>query len=88
MPQTMARTALSLRFAPMFWATKAERDCMNEEGTSMMNMQSFSATPTPAEGMTPSELTMAMMARKEMLTRASCRAIGKPSFSVLKITCR
>ena len=34
--------------------------------------------------MTPSELTMAMMARKEMLTGASCRAIGKPSFSVFE----
>lgn len=64
----------------MFWATKAERDCMNEEGTSMMNMQSFFRYAYPGqEGMTPSELTMAMMARKEMLTRASCRAIGKPA---------
>lgn len=36
-----------------------------------MKAQSFSATPTPAEEINPSELTIARMTRKEMLIRKS-----------------
>ena len=62
----------------MFWATKADKDCPKAEGTSMMKPHSFSATPTPAEAMTPRPLTMAAMARKETLTSTSWRATGAP----------
>ena len=54
----------------------------------MMNAQSFSATPTPAEAMTPSELTMAKITRKEMLTSSSCSAMGAPSRSIRRILVR
>ena len=66
----------------MFCATKAESDCENAEGASMMKAQSFSATPTPAEAISPSELTMASMTRKDTLTSRSCSAMGAPSRSM------
>ena len=34
----------------------------------MINAHTFSATPTPAEAMTPMEFTMARMIRKETIT--------------------
>ena len=44
----------------------------------MINPHSFSATPTPAEAMTPKLLTIAAIARKEMLTSTSWSATGAP----------
>ena len=49
----------------------------------MMKAQSFSATPTPAEAITPMELTMARITRKEMLTSRSWRAMGVPRARIL-----
>ena len=46
-------------------------DCINASGTSMMKAQTFSATPTPAEGISPSELTIAWMTRNDAPTRRS-----------------
>ncbi|MFR0957841.1 MAG: hypothetical protein ACLSFA_19680 [Roseburia inulinivorans] len=45
---------------------------------SMINAHTFSATPTPAEAMTPVEFTIARMIKNEMLTSRSCNAIGAP----------
>ena len=53
-------------------------DCMKAMGTSMMIMQTFSATPTPAEALSPSLLTMERFTRKEKPTMKSCRAMGVP----------
>ena len=50
----------------------------------MINAQTFSATPTPADAVTPMEFTMARMIRKEMLTRRSCNAIGAPSPTIFR----
>ena len=72
--------------APTFCATKADMDCMNADGTSMMKAHTRSAHPTPAEAMRPRELTMAMMTRKEIPTRKSCRAMGKPRRVIRRIT--
>ena len=70
-PYLNAFSARSKRPAPAFCATKADMDCINAMGTSMMKAHTFSATPIPAEGMTPRELTIACMIRKEMPTRKS-----------------
>ena len=78
MPQPSAFSARSKRPAPAFWATKADMDCMKADGTSMMKAQTFSATPTPAEGTTPRALTMAWMIRNEIPTRRSWVAMGRP----------
>ena len=78
----MARSILP---APIFWATKADIDWLKAEGTSIMNPHSFSATPTPAEGITPREFTIAVMARKEILTRRSWKAMGSPRRNTLPI---
>ena len=51
---------------------------MKAKEISIMKLQTFSATPTPAEAVTPMELTMANIMRKEMPTRRSCMAIGIP----------
>lgn len=75
----MARSILP---APIFWATKADIDWLKAEGTSIMNPHSFSATPTPAEGITPREFTIAVMARKEILTRRSWKAMGSPKAEI------
>ena len=61
-------------------------DCMKELGTSMMNAHTFSATPTPADAVTPSVLTIARIIRKEMLTRKSWMAIGVPRPSTFPIS--
>ncbi len=71
-------SARSLLPAPIFCATNADRDCMKADGTSMMKPTIFSATPTPAEGITPRVFTIAWMTRKEMPTSRSCRAMGMP----------
>lgn len=68
--------------APIFCATKTEMDCIKADGTSMINPHSFSATPTPAEAITPIAFTMAIRTRKKMLTRTSCNATGMPSFRI------
>ena len=44
---------------------------MNALGTSMMKAQTFSATPTPADAVTPSVLTIARITRNDTLTRKS-----------------
>ena len=49
----------------------------------MTKAHSFSATPTPAEGMVPMELAMAMITRKVRFTNRSCSATGLPSFRIL-----
>lgn len=46
-------------------------DCMKAEEISMMNAQTFSATPTPADATTPMPFTIARIIRKEMLTSRS-----------------
>ena len=69
----------------MFCATKADIDCMYAEDTSIINAQSFSATPTPAEATTPNVLTMAMITRNEIFTSRSWRAIGAPRQTILPI---
>ena len=53
-------------------------DCMKADDMSMINAHTFSATPTPAEAMTPIEFTIARMIKNEMLTSRSCNAIGAP----------
>ena len=60
-------------------------DCMNADGTSMMNAQTFSATPTPADSVRPIELTIARMTRKETPTRKSCTAMGVPKISIRRM---
>ena len=57
---------------------------MKAEEISMMKAHTFSATPTPADAVTPMELTIARMIRNEMLTRRSCKAIGAPSPTILR----
>ncbi len=52
--------------------------CMKANGSSMMKAHTFSATPTPAEAMSPSRFTMAKMMRKDSPTSRSCRAMGAP----------
>ena len=54
-----ALTARSGFPAPMFCATNAEMDCMNAAGTSIIKPHTFSATPTPAEAVTPKAFTTA-----------------------------
>ena len=49
---------------------------------SMMKAQTFSATPTPAEAMSPSVLTMASTTRKESPTSRSCSAMGAPKRTI------
>ena len=46
-------------------------DCMNAAGASMMKPHTFSATPTPAEAISPSALTMARMTRNDNPTSRS-----------------
>ena len=75
-------TARSIFPAPLFCATNDDIDCMNADGTSMMNAQTFSATPTAADAVTPSVFTMARITRNEMLTKKSCRAIGAPKRTI------
>ena len=87
-PMYSAFRARAIFPAPAFCATKADMDCMNAEGTSMMKAHTRSAHPTPAEAMSPRELTMAMMTRKEIPTRKSCSAMGKPSRVIRRITGR
>ena len=70
-PYLSALIALSYLFAPAFWATKDDIDCMKDEGTSMMKAQTFSATPTPADGISPSEFTMAWIMRNDKPTSRS-----------------
>ncbi len=48
----------------------------------MINAQTFSATPIPAEGISPSELTIAWMIMKEMPTSRSDTASGSPSLVI------
>ena len=45
----------------------------------MIKAQTFSATPTPADAVTPMALTMANIIRNDTLTSRSCRAMGAPS---------
>ena len=81
MPQSRARPARSIRRAPTFCATNAVMDWAKAEGISITKAQSFSATPTPAEGMVPMPLAMAMMTKNEMLTSKSWAATGTPMAS-------
>ncbi len=81
MPYFSASLALSLRFAPMFCATNADRDCMYAEATSIRKPHIFSATPTPALCVRPRELTIANITRKERLTSSSCSATGAPNLN-------
>ena len=84
--------ALSYLPAPLFWDTNADIDCAKADGISMIKAQTFSATPTPADAITPRQLTIARITRKEIPTRKSCNATGAPintiflriSFSLLK----
>ena len=48
----------------------------------MMKAQTFSATPTPAEAISPSVLTMANTTRKDSPTSRSCSAIGAPNRTI------
>lgn len=50
----------------------------------MMKAHTFSATPTPADAVTPMELIIARMIRNEMLTSRSCKAISAPSPTILR----
>ena len=68
--------------APWFCATKALMACMKARGMSMIKAQTFSATPTPAEAMRPSVLTMASTTRKESPTSRSYSAIGAPKRTI------
>jgi len=43
--------------APMFCATKALKLCEIADGMSIINPQTFSATPTPADAISPKEFT-------------------------------
>jgi hypothetical protein len=61
-------------------------DWPNADGTSMMKPHTFSATPTPALAIRPSELTIARMIRKLMPTRKSASAIGAPKPTMRRIT--
>ena len=51
--------------------TQADSDCEKEDGTSIINPQIFSATPTPADAITPRLFTIAAIARNDTLTRPS-----------------
>ena len=85
---SMPLTARSYLPAPLFCEANADTACENAEGTSMTKPHTFSATPTPAETIRPSELTMARMTMNEMLTIKSCSAIGNPSPRILLICVR
>ncbi len=52
--------------------------CIKARGISMMKAQTFSATPTPAEAISPRAFTMARITRNDSPTSKSCRAIGVP----------
>lgn len=43
-----------------------------------MKVHSFSATPTPADEVTPRVFTIATIIKNDRPTRKSCRAIGEP----------
>ena len=68
---------------PIFCATKADRADKNDMGTIERKTNSFSAMPMLADSSSPMLLTMAVMMRKEMLTKKSCRAIGAPTAAML-----
>lgn len=82
-PQDIAFLARFGLPAPMFWATKADRDWEKASGTSMMKAQTFPATPTPAEGITPRLFTIAEITKKEIFTRPLCNATGVLIRSIL-----
>ena len=44
---------------------------MNADGTSMMKIHTFSATPTPADSIKPSPFTIAAITRKDTPTSNS-----------------
>ena len=50
--------ALLIKPAPIFCATKALKLCEIAAGINKINPQTFSATPTPAEAISPSEFTV------------------------------
>ena len=68
-------TARSGCFAPIFWATKADRADINDIGTMDRKAYSFSAMPTLAEAVTPRAFITLVIMRKDMLTRKSCAAV-------------
>ena len=63
----------------MFWAVIVATAEANAEGGSMAKPMSRSTTPTEAEATTPMVLTITVMIKKEILTRASCTASGVPT---------
>ena len=70
-PQPRARFARSGFPAPIFCAVKADMDCIQAEGTSIINTHTFSPTPMAAESVTPKEFTTVWITRKEKPTRSS-----------------
>lgn len=60
----------------MFWAVMAEMADMKAMGTSIPKPMMRSTTPTAADWSRPMPLTMAVMSRKDRLTRKSCMAMG------------
>ena len=81
MPMISALSALSGFMAPMFCATTADIDCAKAWGSSIMNAQSFSATPRPEDSIRPMSLISEVMTRNDMFTSMLCSAIGAPSFT-------
>ena len=81
-PNSIDFLALSFFPAPIFCATNADNDCENDDGTSMIKAQTFSATPTPAEAITPRLFTMELITRNDIFTSPSCKAIGSPTLII------
>ena len=73
--------ALLIKPAPIFWATKALKLCEIAAGINRINPQTFSATPTPAEAISPSEFTDVCITKNDIPTKKSCKAIGNPNFN-------
>ena len=64
--------------APIFWAEKADTADIIAPGMMNISPQSFSATPTPADAISPKPLRMARITIKDTPVSASCAAMGNP----------
>ena len=58
-------------------------DCMRELGMSIAKLTILQATPYPEDASSPSRLTNAQSARKDICVRNSCKASGRPIFKAL-----
>ena len=84
MPKCRHFFALGIKFAPLCWAVMAAIEAAKAVVGSILKTMSFSTTPTEAEAIKPISLIIAVMMRKEILTRPSCRAMGRPTLKAPK----